>query len=214
MVGEQHFPPRYLQRLKKMQHSLSIFAVYIATDLDLAALDIKHESFCYRDFDHENNYAQTQQGKISWLSITVPTLVDPDLAPAGEHLIMLTTLLPYDAAESWKQSKAAVMQTMLEIAGETIPGLEEHIRFIDAGSPATMQRYTQNHQGSAYGWDVTPGQVGPSRIQTQTPLKGLYLAGHWTVPGGGIYGVSVSGVQAAQKVLGISKKSDFWAFFE
>lgn len=214
LVGEAHFPPRYLQRLKKMQHSLSLFVVYIATDLDLTAMEIHHESFCYRDFDHENNYARTLQGDISWLSITVPTLVDPDLAPAGEHLIMLTTLLPYDAAELWKQSKAEVMQTMLKIAGETIPDLEDHIRFIDAGSPATMQRYTQNHQGSAYGWDVTPGQVGPSRIQNQSPVKGLCFTGHWTLPGGGIYGVSVSGVQTAQKVLGIGKKSDFWAFFE
>jgi len=33
-----------------MQHSLSIFAVYIATDIDLAALDIAHETFCLLRF--------------------------------------------------------------------------------------------------------------------------------------------------------------------
>lgn len=210
MVGEQYFPPRYVQRIKKMQHSLSIFVVYIATDLDLTALNISHESFCYRDFDHDNNFTRTQQGEISWISITAPTLVDADLAPPSEHLLMLTTLLPYHAAESWKQAKPEFMQTILKIAGQYIPGLENHILYMEGGSPATMQRYTQNYQGAAYGWDVTPGQVGPARIQNQSPVKGLYFAGHWSSPGGGVYGVSVSGVQAAQKVLGIKRQSDFW----
>ncbi len=210
MIGEQYFPPRYMQRINKMQHSLSIFVVYIATDLNLAAMNISHESFCYRDFEHDDNFLRTQQGDISWISITAPTLVDPDLAPAGEHLLMLTTLLPYQAADSWKQAKPGFMQTMLNIAGQYIPDLENHILFIEGGSPATMQRYTQNHQGAAYGWDVTPSQVGPSRIQNQSPIKGLYFAGHWSSPGGGVYGVSVSGVQAAQKVLGIRKQSEFW----
>jgi phytoene desaturase len=210
MVGEQYFPPRYIQRIKKMQHSLSIFVVYIATNIDLVALNIAHESFCYRDYNHEHNFACTSNGEITWLSITAPTLIDPELAPAGQHLLMLTTLLPYQATASWAQAKPDYMDTMLKIAGQQIPCLQDHILFIEGGSPATMMRYTQNFQGAAYGWDVSPGQVGPARIQNQSPVKGLYFAGHWTSPGGGIYGVSVSGVQTAQKVLGISQQAEFW----
>ncbi|MCK5121734.1 MAG: NAD(P)/FAD-dependent oxidoreductase [Methylococcales bacterium] len=210
MIGEQHFTLRYLQKLNKMQHSLSIFAVYIATDLDLVTKGIGHELFCYADFDHDKNYAKTLQGEVTWISITAPTLVDPNLVPAGEHLLMLTTLLPYQAVDSWKQAKPKYIQDMLSIVYKTIPDLENHILYIEGGSPSTMQRYTQNYQGAAYGWDVTPAQVGPARIQNKSPLKGLYFAGHWTSPGGGVYGVSVSGVQAAQKVLGLSKQSDLW----
>jgi prolycopene isomerase len=103
------------------------------------------------------------------------------------------------------------METMLKIAGRYIPELENHILFIESGSPATLLRYTQNYQGAAYGWDVSPPQTGTARIQNQSPVKGLYFAGHWTAPGGGVYGVSISGVQAAQKVLGIKKQSEFWA---
>ncbi len=213
MIGEQYFPPRFIQRIKKMQHSLSIFVIYIATDIDLTALNIAHESFCYRDLDHDHNFACTSNGEITWLSITAPTLVDQGLAPDGQHLLMLTTLMPYQAADSWEQAKPGYMATMLNIAGRYIPGLENHILFIEGGSPATMLRYTQNHQGAAYGWDVSTTQVGPTRIQNQSPVKGLYFAGHWTSPGGGVYGVSVSGVQAAQKVLGLRKQSDFWEFF-
>jgi prolycopene isomerase len=210
MIGEQYFPSRFIQRIKKMQHSLSIFVVYIATDIDLTALDIAPELFCYRDFNHDHNFACSSNGEITWLSITAPTLIDPELAPAGQHLLMLTTLLPYQTTESWQQAKPGYMATMLKIAGRYIPGLKNHILFIEGGSPATMLRYTQNYQGAAYGWDVSPAQVGPARIQNQSPVKGLYFAGHWSSPGGGVYGVSVSGVQAAQKVLGIRKQSDFW----
>ncbi|MCK5831610.1 MAG: NAD(P)/FAD-dependent oxidoreductase [Methylococcales bacterium] len=214
MVGEQYFPSRYLQRLKKMQHSLSIFAVYIATDLDLTKMKLCHESFFYRDFNHDESFSKTQQGEVSWLSITVPTLVDPDLAPVGEHLLMLTTLLPYHVVELWKEAKPEYMKILLKIAGEIIPDLENHILFVEGGTPKTMHRYTQNYQGSAYGWDVTPSQIGPSRIQNQSPIKGLYFSGHWTTPGGGVYGVSVSGMQTTQKILGIKKQSDFWQLLQ
>lgn len=210
MVGEQYFPSRYLQRLKKMQHSLSIFVVYIVTDINLKALNIGHEMFCYQDYDHDNNFTKTKAGDISWISITAPTLVDPELAPKNEHILMLTTLIPFLATDSWIQEKPVVIESMLSIARQTIPELDEHILFIEGGSPATMQRYTQNHQGAAYGWDVTPDQIGPSRIRNKSPLKGLYFSGHWTSPGGGVYGVSVSGVQAAQDIMGIRKLSEFW----
>lgn len=210
LVGEQHFPQRFVQKIQNMQHSLSIFVVYIATDLDLSSVYLNHESFCYQDFDHDQNFARTLQGEISWLSITAPTLIDPDLAPPGEHLLMLTTLLPYHAEASWQHSKQGYMEVMVDIAAQYIPGLKQHINFIEGGSPATMQRYTQNYQGAAYGWDVMPTQIDPARTKNTSPIAGLYFAGHWSSPGCGIYGVSVSGMQAAQKILGLKKTSELW----
>lgn len=212
LVGENHFPTRYLQRLKKMKASLSVFVVYIATDLDLAALGIKHESFYYPDFNHDNNFEHTKNAEVNWISITVPTLVDPSLAPPNQHLLILTSLLPYDAVESWKQHKQCYIDKITTVAEKHIPSLSEHILFIEGGSPATMERYTQNYQGSAYGWDVTPSQVGSLRPANKSPIEGLHFAGHWASPGGGVYGVSLSGVQAAQKILEIKKQSDLWEY--
>lgn len=210
LVGEQFFPERYVQKIKNMQHSLSIFVVYIATNLDLVKLNIGHESFCYRDFDHDLNFARTLRGEVSWISMTAPTLVDTGLAPTGEHLLMLTTLLPYSAENSWQQAKQGYMAVMLDIAAQYIPDLKQHINFIEGGTPTTMQRYTQNYQGAAYGWDVMPTQVDPARAKNVSPVTGLYFAGHWSSPGCGVYGVSVSGMQVAQKILGIKKPSELW----
>ena len=66
-----------------------------------------------------------------------------------------------------------------------------------------MERYTRNSGGAIYGFDVTPAQVGPGRLDNRTPLAGLYLAGHWTRPGGGVAGVVRSGVRTAGLVLGV-----------
>jgi phytoene desaturase len=210
LVGEHYFPNRYVEKIKNLQHSLSIFVVYIATSLDLVKLNLGYESFCYRDFDHELNFAKTLAGEVSWISITAPTLIDPGLAPAGEHLLVLTTLLPYDIKENWVQAKPGYMETMLGIAEQYLPSLKQHINFIEGGSPTTLQRYTQNYQGAAYGWDVMPTQTDPTRVKNVSPVTGLYFAGHWCSPGCGVYGVSVSGMQAAQNVLGIKKPSELW----
>ena len=56
LVGEQHFSPRFLSRLTRFSVSLSIFVVYIATDLDLSDNHFGHESFCYSDIDHQRKF--------------------------------------------------------------------------------------------------------------------------------------------------------------
>lgn len=211
LVGKQYFPKRYLSRIARMQVSSAIFVVYIATDLDLVQSGAHHEAFYYDQLSHEVNYANTLKGEVSWLSITVPTLVDQSLAPEGQHLLMLTTLAEFSYADDWAAAKAEYTDKMLDFADNKIPGLKQHILFIESGSPATMQRYTQNHNGAAYGWAATPEQIGANRVATEAPIKGLYFTGHWTTPGGGVYGVSYSGVQTALKVLGLSRQDDLWA---
>jgi len=210
LIGESYFPKRYLSRLQSMQPSMSIFVVYIATDLDVVQAGAHHEAFYYDDLDHEVNFNNSVQGDLSWMSITIPTLVDDSLAPKGEHLVMLTILANFDQTNQWSSEKAQYVEKMLDFADKKIVGLKAHILFIEAGSPATLQRYTLNHRGAAYGWDVSPKQVGANRIANKAPIEGLYFAGHWTTPGGGVYGVSYSGVQTAQKVLGLTKQQELW----
>ncbi len=214
MIGVEHFPKRYVQRLERMKYSTSIFAVYLATDLQVQNMDLAHENFCYQSDDHEKNFIAVENSELSFIGITVPTLIDASLAPEGEHLVMLTALFPYQTEQAWKELKPVILEQMLDRAELYLPGLKDHLLFVDAGSPETMHRYTQNHQGSAYGWQVTPDQIGPGRVANKAPVEGLFFAGHWTTPGCGVYGVSVSGMQAAQQILGIIPQDEFWRFVE
>ncbi|MEE9346295.1 MAG: NAD(P)/FAD-dependent oxidoreductase [Methylococcales bacterium] len=209
LIGAGNTPVNYLNKLQSMEISPSVFVVYIATDLPLDNSNLSHEMFIYDQFDHQASYNDTLKGRPSWFSATILTHSDPTLAPAGTHLILLTTLIPYPAAD-WRIAKNHYQQQLLDRAEHYLPGLSDHLLFVESGTPRTMQRYSLNHQGSAYGWSPTPSQVGPGRPNVKTPIPGLYLASHWAQPGGGINGVSIAGVMAAQAILGIKNQTEFW----
>lgn len=210
LIGREHLPDGHWEGLTSLQDSPSVFVAYVATDLPLAAQSHAHESFFYPSQDHEWNHALAQQGRPAWFSATVPTLADPSLAPDGKHVLLLTMLTPFDVGQSWRQAKAGFQQRLLEMAERHFPGLGGHLLFVESGSPRTLERYTLNHLGAAYGFAPTPDQIGPNRPGVRGVLPGLYHAGHWTRPGGGVAGVSISAQLAAQAVLDIPRQEDFW----
>ncbi|BCX89875.1 prolycopene isomerase [Methylomarinovum tepidoasis] len=209
LVAADRVPSRYLQRLRRMQPSLSAFVTYLGVDSPPPAT-AAHEVFFYPGWDHERAFDATCRGTPDWFSVTCPTHTDPGLSRDGGHLLMLTTLAPYRLAEDWRVLKSRFQQRLLARAEAWLPGLGARIRWVESGTPRTMMRYTFNHQGAAYGWAASPRQVGPGRPAVETPLPGLYLAGHWATPGGGVYGAALSGVMAAQAVLGIPEQEMLW----
>lgn len=210
LVGREHFEPRWLARLARLEPSISAFVVYGATSLDLRAAGLAHETFAFGGLDHEAAYRGALAGAPSWLTLTAPTLADPGLAPPGEHLFLLTTLAGYEPAGRWRHDKEALLERMLGLADGVVPGLAAATTFCEAGTPRTLERYTRNAGGALYGFALSPEQVGPGRPTATTPLPGLLLAGHWTQPGGGVYGALASGVEAARLALGLPATAELW----
>jgi prolycopene isomerase len=202
LVGVESFPARYVTTLRRMKPSLSSFIVHAAASLPLSPRHVSHETFLYSSLDHDQAYRSSLAGEPAWLSVTGPTLADPSLAPAGEHLIVLTTLVPYAAQSDWRRGKERLTACLLEMADRHFPGLCEQLTFVESGTPRTLERYTRNSAGALYGWELSPAQVGSGRLAGATPIAGLRLVGHWTQPGGGIYGVVSSGIVTARSVLG------------
>jgi len=212
MVGEKKLPGSYLKKLRRMKPSLSAFVIYLATDLDLKQLGAKHEMFYYDSWDHEEAYNSMTRGEVSGSSLIVnsPTLTDPSLAPQGKSLMSITSLMPYDIGASWREEKEKYAEKLMERMESKFPGLGKHTLMMEGATPRTMERYTLNLTGAIYGWEVSPRQVGRNRLGHKTPIGGLYLSGHWTQPGGGIYGVTVSGIQTAQMILGYKDIGDLF----
>jgi prolycopene isomerase len=123
---------------------------------------------------------------------------------------MLTTLAPPELGTGSRAAKQAVTDRLLDLAARQFPALRDEASFVEGGTPRTMERYTRNRDGAIYGWELTPDQVGPGRPGVRTPIEGLELVGHWAQPGGGIYGVVTSGVQAAREALGLATEEELW----
>ncbi|MGE5174573.1 MAG: FAD-dependent oxidoreductase, partial [Betaproteobacteria bacterium] len=65
----------------------------------------------------------------------------------------------------------------------------------------TINRYTLNPEGTAYGYAETPGQAGMRRIRQKSWIKNLHFASAWTFLGGGFSGVIASGYFCAKEIL-------------
>jgi len=210
LVGVERFPARYRRSLDRLRPSTSAVVAYIATDLPAAQIATAHETFAFDSWDHDESYRSTVDGLPSWYSLTVPSEIDPDLGPAGETLLVYTTLVSFASVDDWRANKERYRERIVSQLERRVPGFAGHIKMIELGTPQTMVRYTKNSDGALYGWELSPSHVGPGRPDVRSPVPGLYLAGHWTRPGGGIYGVVTSGMLAARAMLGAASEDDLW----
>ncbi|AHH99624.1 phytoene desaturase family protein [Kutzneria albida] len=198
MVGLEHLPTRFVRRLNSLQPSLSMFVLYLATTNDLTGGT--HETFVFDSTDHDSTFRAFERGQAPATVVAAPTLLDPSLAPQGEHLITSTALAPFEPGTPWPQLRPVLTERYLDLVERVYPGTREGLTFVSSSTPLTLRRYTGNDRGAAYGWENTPKQAGSKRLSYQTPIPGLYLAGHWAQAASALR-VIVSGGHAAQQVL-------------
>jgi phytoene dehydrogenase-like protein len=134
----------------------------------------------------------------SIMGITVPTMEDPGLAPPGHHGMLIHELIPAGYSADWKAGNEERARRVLENAERIIPGVTERIVRIESATPATLERYTRNRGGAAFGWEQVPVIE-----KAHHGIDNLHLAGHWTEIGGGVLAAAFSGVRAASRILGI-----------
>jgi len=205
--------PILLNRIKDLQYSLSCFILYIATDLDLRGMGFPY--FTYLRFlqDLEEEHRMLCRGEVPknpTLIVSIPTLLDPSLAPPGQHLLKVLITVPYGYRETWGggdpekyyQIKEEFSQEIIDLLElKLIPYLRKHILFYEAATPLTLERYTGNERGAMYGLASIPKQMGPWRPPHRASIPGLFQVGHYTHPSHGIVGASLSGLFCARSIL-------------
>jgi prolycopene isomerase len=202
LVGLEHLPAAFAGRLSRMRESLSAFVLYAAATLPREAIDLPHVSFLHDSWDHEASHARMERGETSSLMLTVPTLVDPSLAPPGEQLFNCVALVGRGEDDDWARSSERTIEVLVERIDNVQPGFREKLSFAEAATPVALERRSWNYRGAAYGWENSPRQVGSRRLSGATPIAGLHLAGQWAQPGAGSLAAIYSGVRAANVVLG------------
>jgi prolycopene isomerase len=201
LVGVEHLPQNLIRKLGRLELALSAFVLYGVTKLDLSQFGLAHETFVYRHWDHEQTYADIQTGRPGGMWINAPTLVDPSLAPPGEHLLIMSALAKYDVGSPWQKERDRYAEEFLTELERAIPHLREEVEIVEVATPETLERFTLNSGGATYGWANTVNQVASRRLSHLTPIENLYLSGHWTQPGSNFLRVLVSGIHTASIML-------------
>jgi phytoene desaturase len=208
LVGIDNVPTPYARRLERLKPSASACVLYGATSHDVMQYEPAHETFIYKHWDHEDTWRDVLAGKPAGMSMSIMTMLDPDLAPSGEHTIIITAVAPYDIGRDWAAYRDEYMDALLREFEVVIPNLREHLSFWVGGTPIDIQRYTRNFEGATYGWELTPPQIGSKRLGHASPIDGLYLVGHWTEEGPASFRVILSGINTATKILADSGSAD------
>jgi prolycopene isomerase len=116
--------------------------------------------------------------------------------------VIFSSLAPYDVGMPWDEARERWTELMLDELERVLPGVRDRRTFTEVATPLTFERYTLNQRGAIYGWDHILSQCTPKRLPQLTPVPGLYLAGHWTDPGGSSFRCMFSGFVAAALLLG------------
>ena len=156
----------------------------------------------------EHAYNHAKYGEFSAapiMEITVPTVNDPTLAPAGQHVLSaIVQYAPYALKEGWQSGRQRFTDTALDTLEGFAPGLRNCIVGAELLTPVDMEQEFRSSGGHWHHGDLAFDQFlmvrpVPGAAQYRTPMNGLFLCGAGCHPGGGVMGIA--GRNAAQQVL-------------
>ena len=214
MIGEEHLPADYVERLKTMTIGLPAFAVYLGVDHDFTDTFPPgvHSYFVNPGYNQDEIFKYFREGvpEKNLYGLINYTMADPTDAPEGKNVIAIVSMMPYDYKGDWYESesyekydalKNEVAQIFIDRSEKLIPGLKDHIEVMEVGSPRTMEHYTLNPKGTIFGWEFSKEQSMLKRLSQKTPIENLYLASAWAFPGGGQSAVIMGGLMCADTIV-------------
>jgi all-trans-retinol 13,14-reductase len=186
-------PPRYLRRIRSINRGPS--AVLVSLGLDHVP-DLPARVFVSRD--------GLQFG------IGNPSAIDRSVASPGCAAVTLLHLLAESEKKPWfglergaySRAKADIGERLLAATETVIPGLREHICYMQVAAPPTFTHYLRSADGSIYG--AARGQWTPP---LKAPVPGLMLLGGGGRTGPGIEAVVVAGTIAANLIAPLNAAS-------
>jgi phytoene dehydrogenase-like protein len=140
------------------------------------------------------------------LELTVPTMYDASLAPAGKHIMgIFVQYAPYTLRQStWDEQREPFANRVIEVVEEYAPGFRSLIDHMHVLTPLDLERRFGLTGGNIFHGEMSLDQMFVMRpvagcARYRTPVRGLYLCGSGTHPGGGVMGAP--GYNAAREML-------------
>lgn len=156
----------------------------------------------------ERAFDAAKYGEFStdpYLDLTIPSLGDPSLAPAGKHVMSIhVQFAPYKLKQGdWTGRRDELGNIVIDKLEAYAPGIREMIVAAQVITPIDLEQRYGLTDGHIHHGEQTLDQFFTFRpligwAQYRTPLKRLYLCGAGTHPGGGLTGLP--GANAAREI--------------
>ncbi|MBF2009072.1 MAG: carotene isomerase [Chlorogloeopsis fritschii C42_A2020_084] len=137
--------------------------------------------------------------------VSIPTLLDRDLAPAGQHIIHTFTPHWIDdwqglSVKDYEAKKEEAAWRIIERLEKIFPGLDAGLDYLEVGTPRSHRRFLGREDG-------TYGAIPRRKLRgllampfNRTAISGLYCVGDSTFPGQGLNAVAFSGFACAHRI--------------
>ena len=149
------------------------------------------------------------------IEMLIPSVVDPTLAPPGQHVASLFVQYVRPALpppRSWQQpaEKAAFARHVIDVVSRYAPNFGSAVLASQVLSPWDLETRFGLCDGDIFHGQLHPGQLFSLRpvlgsADYRLPVPGLYLCGSGAHPGGGVTGVP--GHNAAREILADLRRS-------
>jgi phytoene dehydrogenase-like protein len=214
LLGPRHLEAGFANRVHHMRNRGCVAKLHLALDGTPMFKGLDGEQRGQRlviapDLDYvERAFNHAKYGEYSArpvMEISVPSVFDDSLAPAGKHVLSANVQwAPYDLAAGWSEAKDAFEELCLETLEAYAPGLRDQVVTSELLTPADLEAEFGMTGGHWHHGEFSLDSFFmlrpvPGAAQYRTPVDGLFLCGAGSHPGGGVMGCA--GRNAAQAVL-------------
>jgi phytoene dehydrogenase-like protein len=158
----------------------------------------------------ERAYDDWKDGRWSrspYLDILIPSQIDPTMAPDGKHYMsVFVQYCPYQLADGeWNDAKRkAFGNTVIDTIALHSPNFKDLILHAEIRTPLDIEKQVGLTEGNIFQGELTFDQLlfnrpVPGYAQYRAPVRGMYMCGSSTHPGGGVMGAP--GYNAAGAIL-------------
>jgi phytoene dehydrogenase-like protein len=161
------------------------------------------QDYIERAFD-DAKYGRASEQPV--LECTIPSVVDPTVAPPGRHLMSIfVQYAPYELRDgTWDDHRETFADRCFDLLDEYAPNFKDAVLDRQVLTPVDLERVFNLTGGNIFQGAMTPNQLFafrpvPGYARYRTPIRGLYLCGAAAHPGGGVMGTP--GLNAAREIL-------------
>ncbi|HEV8059098.1 MAG TPA: NAD(P)/FAD-dependent oxidoreductase [Gemmataceae bacterium] len=161
------------------------------------------QDYIERAFDDAKYGAPSKQ---PILECTIPSVVDPSVAPPGRHLMsMFIQYAPYKLrGATWDELREPFADRCFDLLNEYAPNFKRSVLSRQVLTPLDLERVFNLTGGNIFQGAMPLHQLFafrpvPGYADYRTPIRGLYLCGAAAHPGGGVMGAA--GANAARAIL-------------